>query len=209
VDVVTATAYERILDRPQQMVDHALELAGCAWEVFPCWEYNYKVDPKTGEPEGAKAPRTAHGHLDATMDPDVIKAWWQRWPDAMIGAAVPALLLVIDIDPRNGGSLQALTKLVGALPETLTAWSGRNDGGCHLYFLRPPGPLTSTKMPAGIDLKVNGYMIMPPSIHPQPASRTDGRTIPLRHCHPGRGCCYAPHPNPSKPSPAPRRTVPG
>jgi Bifunctional DNA primase/polymerase, N-terminal len=48
----------------------------------------------------------------------------------------------------------------------LTAWSGRNDGGRHLYFLRPPGPLTSTRLPEGIDLKMRGYMIMPPSIHP-------------------------------------------
>jgi hypothetical protein len=58
------------------------------------------------------------------------------------------------------------TDLVGDLPDTLTAWSGRNDGGSHLYFLRPPGPLTSTRLPEGIDLKINGYMIMPPSIHP-------------------------------------------
>jgi hypothetical protein len=43
----------------------------------------------------------------------------------MIGARVPDSLLVIDIDPRNGGSLEALTNQVGALPETLTAWSGR------------------------------------------------------------------------------------
>jgi hypothetical protein len=73
------------------------------------------------------------------MDPDQIKLWWTKWPNAMIGAAVPESLLVIDIDPRNGGSLQALTDLVGALPETLTAWSGRNDCGHHLYFLRPQG----------------------------------------------------------------------
>jgi hypothetical protein len=58
------------------------------------------------------------------------------------------------------------TDPVGDLPDTLTAWSGRNDGGSHLYFLRPPGPLTSTRLPEGIDLKINGYMIMPPSIHP-------------------------------------------
>ena len=139
-----------------RMVDHALELAACAWEIFPC---------RPGGPQ-AKSPLTLHGHHAATMDPDVIKAWWTRWPDAMIGAPVPDTLLVVDIDPRNGGSLAALEAITGALPPTLTVWSGRNDGGQHLYYQRPPGPLTSTRLPEGIDLKVNGYCIVPPSIHP-------------------------------------------
>jgi hypothetical protein len=100
------------------------------------------------------------------MDPDQIKAWWLRWPDAMIGAAVPDSLLVVDIDPRKDGSLAALEAITGPLPTTFTVWSGRNDGGCHLYYQRPPGQLTSTRLPQGIDLKANGYCIVPPSIHP-------------------------------------------
>ncbi len=81
-------------------------------------------------------------------------------------APVPNSLIAIDNDPRNGGSVEALETLVGPLPETLTAWSGRNDGGRHLYFLRPPGEFTSTRLPDGIDLKVHGYCILPPSLHP-------------------------------------------
>jgi hypothetical protein len=109
---------------------------------------------------------TVNGHLNATMDPDQIKLSWTKWPHAMIGARVPDNSIVIDIDPRNGGSLEALEALAGPLPATLTVWSGRNDGGRHLYFQRPAGPLTSTRLPKGVDLKVNGYCIMPPSIHP-------------------------------------------
>ena len=142
--------------RTPELIDAALELAAQAWEIFPC---------RSSGPQ-AKSPLTLHGHHDATMDPDVIKAWWMRWPDAMIGAKVPDTLLVIDIDPRNGGDLEQLVALVGGLPPTLTAWSGRNDGGRHLYYLRPHGPLTSTRLPEGIDLKANGYCIVPPSIHP-------------------------------------------
>jgi hypothetical protein len=147
---------ERAAHRAPELIDAALELAGCAWEVFPC------------RPRGpqAKSPLTLHGHHDATMDPDVIKAWWLRWPDAMIGAAVPESLLVIDVDPRNRGDVEKLIALVGDLPPTLTVWSGRNDGGRHLYYQRPIGTLTSTRLPEGIDLKVNGYCIVPPSIHP-------------------------------------------
>ena len=69
----------QVADNKPQLVDHALELAGSGWKVFPC--------RNTGP--AAKSPMTRNGHLDATMDPDVIKAWWQRWPYAMIGAAVP------------------------------------------------------------------------------------------------------------------------
>lgn len=133
-------------------VDHALDLAALGWRVFPCrW---------TGD--AAKSPLTTHGHHDATVDPDQIRAWWSRWPLAMIGAPVPEPLLVLDVDPRNGGRVEAL----GDLPDTLTAVSGRGDGGRHFYFLRPAGTFTSTKLPKGIDLKVNGYCIVPPSIHP-------------------------------------------
>lgn len=84
----------------------------------------------------------------------------------MIGVRVPDSCIVLDVDPRNGGDLAELETLTGPLPSTLTVWSGRNDGGRHLYFRRPPGPLTSTKLPTGIDLKANGYCIAPPSIHP-------------------------------------------
>ena len=142
--------------KPPGMLEAAWELAAVCWEVFPC---------KWAGPQ-AKAPVTVNGHLNATTDPDKIKAWWTKWPNAMIGARVPDSCIVLDLDPRNGGSLGDLEARVGPLPATLTAWSGRNDGGRHLYWRRPAGPLTSTKLPTGIDLKVNGYVILPPSIHP-------------------------------------------
>lgn len=134
------------------MLDAALELAGKGWAVFPCLWYG----------KDAKKPLTKNGHHDATTDFEVITKWWTMRPEAMIGAPVPPKLAVIDIDPRNGGNIDDLPPL----PETLTVWSGRNDGGRHLYFRRPIGDLCATKLPAGIDLKVNGYCIMPPSIHP-------------------------------------------
>jgi hypothetical protein len=134
----------------------ALELAANGWGVFPSkWRG-----------EDAKAPLTTNGHRDASRDRDQIRTWWRRWPKAMIGAVVPESLLVIDVDPRNGGDLEKLIALVGDLPPTLSVWSGRNDGGRHLYYQRPAGTLTSTRLPKGIDLKANGYCIVPPSIHP-------------------------------------------
>jgi hypothetical protein len=142
----------------QTITTAALELAAAGWPVFPCIP--------TGE--RAKAPLVEHGHLEGTTDSDQIRAWWRRWPNGLIGARVPDVFAVLDIDPRNGGSLNDLERLAGPLPATLTAWSGRDDGGRHLYYLRPAGELTSCRLPIGIDLKVGGrgYCIMPPSIHP-------------------------------------------
>jgi hypothetical protein len=142
--------------RIASLSEAALDLAANGWAVFPCKWWG----------EDAKRPLTTDGHHDASRHPDQIKAWWRHWPKAMIGAPVPATLLAVDIDPRKGGSLAALEAITGPLPTTLTVWSGRNDGGQHLYFLRPHGPLTSTRLPKGIDLKANGYCIVPPSIHP-------------------------------------------
>jgi hypothetical protein len=131
----------------------AVSYAEKGWSVFPC-------DPRS------KRPLTPHGHLDASREPAQLQAWWARWPRANIGAAIPDALLIIDIDPRNGGSLVALEALTGPLPETLTVLSGRGDGGHHLSFRRPPGGIVRTRLPRGIDLKTNGYTIVPPSLHP-------------------------------------------
>lgn len=140
------------------MLEPALALAAQGWAVFPCW------------PDGpkAKAPMTAHGFQDATVDPDMIRAWWERAPRALIGAALPKSLIVLDTDPRHGGTLDALEAVTGPLPATLTVFSGRGDGGRHLYYRRPHGDLTQTRLPEGIDLRIGGrhYLIMPPSLHP-------------------------------------------
>lgn len=143
------------------MLDAALDAAAQGWAVLPC----HPAGVRAKSPIGQLVP---HGHLDATADPAVITAWWTRWPAAMIGAAVPEHLLVLDLDPRNGGTIPALTDALGIIPLTLTAWSGRGDGGRHLYYHRPPGPLAATALPAGVDLKLGGrgYVILPPSIHP-------------------------------------------
>jgi hypothetical protein len=141
------------------MITAALDLAAQGWAVFPCKWHIYG--------DAAKAPLTVNGHHDASRDPDIIRSWWQHWPPAMIGAPVPEPFLVIDVDPRNNpNGFAELEDLVGPIPQTLTVWSGRNDGGRHLYFRRPAGQLISTRLPKGIDLKVNGYCIVPPSLHP-------------------------------------------
>ncbi|MEP7021165.1 MAG: bifunctional DNA primase/polymerase [Pseudonocardiales bacterium] len=162
---------------PTWLLDAALDLAAAGWRVFPC------------RPSGpaAKAPLLpAPGHHLASTDTDRIIQWWTQWPTAMIGAPVPLGLLALDIDPRNGGTLDALEDVLGPLPETSMVLSGRGDGGMHLYYLRPPGVLVSTRLPAGVDLKLSGYCIVPPSIHPASGMPYTWGARRLRTCRPGR-----------------------
>ena len=140
------------------MLDAALDVASAGWPIFPCWWSG----------DRAKAPMTKTGFKAATTDPEQIRYWWTKAPEALIGMALPPHLLVLDIDPRHGGDVEELEKHLGPLPKTLTVWSGRGDGGQHLYYRRPSGDLTSTALPAGVDLRIGGkhYLIGPPSRHP-------------------------------------------
>jgi hypothetical protein len=110
-----------------------------------------------------------HGLYAATCDLGRVGRWWARWPQANIGARVPASLLVIDVDPRHGGlgRLAELEREHGPLPPTRVSTSGRGDGGHHLWFLHPGGRLSAARLGAGVDLKTHaGYVLLPPSRHP-------------------------------------------
>lgn len=148
--------YGTSVEHRADMLSKALEYTDADWAVLPL---------------DGKLPRTKHGKNDATTDPDQIRAWWTRWPNANIGIALPDAVIALDIDPRHDGHL-GYAQLIGehgALPDTLAAASGRRDGGMHLYFRHPGGTLTQRELPQGIDLREGGkhYLVAPPSIHPE------------------------------------------
>ena len=121
-------------------------------------------DPECQNP--GKHPRTEHGFKDATTDPEIIAAWWERWPDANIGipTGAPSGLLVVDCDPRNGGPADRseIIERFGPIPDTAEAETG--GGGRH-YFFRGGGPVPKQLAP-GSDLKGDGgYVVVPPSVH--------------------------------------------
>jgi hypothetical protein len=144
--------------------------------VFPCYE--------TG-PDGhcscrkghqrehpGKHPRwergtLEHSHLDATTDERLI-LWWGKWPQANVAASVMPGEMVLDVDPKNGGfeSLRTLEAEYGPIPASVMARSG--SGGGHYYLKLPPNAEvkndnTGNKLGPGLDVKINGYVLVPPS----------------------------------------------
>ncbi|WP_224240202.1 bifunctional DNA primase/polymerase [Hyalangium gracile] len=77
-------------------------------------------------------------------------------------------VIVLDVDPRNGGneSLAALEKKHGQLPLTVESRTG--GGGKHYYFRvsgRPVPVGSNGKIAPGIDIKGDrGYVVAPPSV---------------------------------------------
>jgi len=133
---------------PQTLAEYASEYAAAGWPVFP-------LVPRT------KRPATAHGKDDASTDTDQIRSWWAATPTANIGLRPVPGVIVLDVDPRNGGTLDAL----GHLPATWIARTG--GGGWHLLY-RYQGEVAGRVRDAdGIDIKANsGYIVAAPSIHP-------------------------------------------
>jgi hypothetical protein len=131
----------------------ALAYAAKGFAVFPC-------KPRS------KHPLTERGFLDATFNTGQITEWWRSMPTANVGlSCIASGLVVLDIDPRNGGNeiLAALLAELGQLPATAEAASG--GGGRHLIFHAPPGKMRGSLGP-GLDIKHDGYIIVPPSVHP-------------------------------------------
>ena len=158
----------------------ALAFAARGWPVFPCNMANKQPllaamkDPKTGK----KIAGTG-GVSRASLHPEEIRAWWKKWPLAMVGLATGhGRLFVVDFDPRVDeatGEEWTLERLKGeleaqlgtALPPTLAARTP--SGGVHLYFLWPDDggePIRNRgNLPTHVDVRgLGGYVIAPPSV---------------------------------------------
>ena len=128
------------------MLNHALAYARAGYGVLPL---------------RGKIPLTAHGSHDATTDEGLIRSWWAIWPAANIGITL-AGLVVVDIDPRNGGDFGSLPH---PLPHTCIAATG--GGGLHYLYRASPGVKYPGTLGYGIDQKSGpfAYIVVGPSIH--------------------------------------------
>jgi KaiC/GvpD/RAD55 family RecA-like ATPase len=130
------------------MLAEALRYAHAGYSVIP-------VQPR------GKVPLCEHGSKDSTTDEGTIRAWWEKWPDANIGVTLENLV-VIDIDPRNGGDIDSLPH---KLPDTCYALTGGK--GWHYAYHVANGAKFPASLGPGIDVKSGrgAYIVVEPSIH--------------------------------------------
>ena len=105
-----------------------------------------------------KAPAETHGVNDAKKGRKELE-----FVNHNIGVACGDGLIVIDVDPRNGGfeTLAALESLHGRLPATWTVDTANR--GRHFYF---KGEMKSISF-NGVDIQGKGkYVVAPPSAYP-------------------------------------------
>lgn len=130
------------------------------WHVFP-------LKPNRFE------PLTQHGFKDASNDPAVVQAWWDKWPDANIGLALaPSGLMAADVDPRNDGDA-TWQELYAHLDSPLKAKSAGN--GVHYLFKVPEGAEVKGSLGKGIDGKWRGYILLAPSVRVGVEGKPDGK----------------------------------
>ena len=141
-------------------LEAALEYSRRGIPVFPCNPLD-------------KRPLTPRGFKNATRDETQIRAWWQKWPNAMIGAPTgPASgMWVVDLDLDlakkidGKATLDQLIAQRGPIPDTLQTITPR--GGQHLIFNWDNNTEirnSAGKIGPGIDVRADGgYVCLPPS----------------------------------------------
>lgn len=125
--------------------DAAVALAKGGWPVFP-------VDAVS------KRPRNMHGHLDATTDVKKLRIWKNQFNyGGAIATPTGNGLLVVDVDPRNGGRVPTWA------PRTRTVRT--QSGGLHLHYKVDEDIKSRAGLfGRGVDSKsAGGYVLLPPS----------------------------------------------
>ncbi len=150
---------------------YALRYAALGWHVMPLWQVT-KDGCACGDaacknpgkhPISYLVPR---GQDNATTDEARLRYWFESEPEANIGIFLrPSGLMAIDIDPRNGGveTIEAIEAKNGRLESDVLAITG--GGGEHRVFLAPANGTLPGKLGDGVDVKLNGYIVVEPSNH--------------------------------------------
>jgi hypothetical protein len=120
-----------------------------------------------------KHPLCPNGFHDASINEDQIRAWWQTWPNAMIGIPTGPRsgiwVLDVDLDPKkNIDGHETMARLgieYGPLPLTLCSITPR--GGRHYLFRWNGTNIRNSveEIGPGIDVRgAGGYFVAPPSV---------------------------------------------
>jgi hypothetical protein len=110
--------------------------------------------------DGKRPPLRFFWPVEASTDPERIRTWWARWPDAGVGWAIPPGVVVADVDPPDGA---AYAKAAGGLPHGgPVATTPR--GGWHVVLALPDeGPWAQRQPAPSVDSRVggSGYIVLP------------------------------------------------
>jgi putative DNA primase/helicase len=153
------------------------------WQILPCHGIsNGRCTCGQSHLESkdiGKHPAINAWNRESTSDLDKVNSWWEINPEYNVGVNCKTSgFFVIDIDPRSGGedSFEKFEAYVeGALPPTAEATTGQYEingkiiRGRHLYYKCENnedliGNLSKLGF-KGIDIKHNGYVLIPPSRH--------------------------------------------
>jgi phage gp37-like protein len=135
-------------------LDWALTHARAGLRVFPV-----KSD---------KRPHIQNWPKRATTNEALLRKWWRRWPNADAGWAVPAEVVVVDLDEKESASgVRAFERLMGESVDTVeTPQASTPSGGRHLVFSANGRRYKNGTRIGGmaIDLRtVGGYVVLPGS----------------------------------------------
>ncbi len=131
----------------------------------------------------------ASGSKSGTSDFNLVRQWFgnRAWNLGIVTGR-RSNLIVLDVDPRDGGeeSLAILEKEHGSLPPTIRFLTG--GGGQHILFRHPGGivPNSASKIGNGLDIRgEGGFVVAPPSQH------ISGRTYAISVDHHPDDCALA------------------
>ena len=172
--------------------------------VFPCRRTPEEILVR-GEKKLAKAksPLNPHGFLEASQDPNRIRAWWNRFPESLVGVPTGKLtrLIVIDYDEYKADEPSREWFMAHALELASTRVHSTLSGGRHYVFRAPEGQeyrsgvgvfLQGAQRNA-IDIRAEGGYIIYWPLHggsvtgdlaPLPAGLIDERKIEARDLQP-------------------------
>lgn len=155
----------------QRLATAAVTYARRGWSVVPV--HTPGTDGfschRSGCPAAGKHPSLHwEAHMQAAATEETVTGWWERWPDANVGVITGSVsdVVVVDVDPRNGGdvSLQTLEDHWGPLPATPVSRTG--GGGWHHWFSAGGERHPSRVIGPGLELKgEGGVVVAPPSMH--------------------------------------------
>ena len=163
---ITAGDTDNALAAFEAAQDAALALLREAFEIMSALD-DYLAAGMAIFPVNARgAPLTQHGVKDASSDPEVIKAWRERWPGCDFGWAVPADVVVVDLDEKHGKhGLRDFRERAGCDPhEVMTPQATTPSGGLHLVYraTKPYKNLAPAVGETGVDTRTaGGYVVLP------------------------------------------------